>query len=217
MTIRSFPRGSATADMVKALHVDGAVIAEDWVSAELADTVVSELRPHFDAHGDAQYNDFNGHKTLRLNSILKCSRAAADLVEHGQLLGIADAVLRPFCLAYRLGSLTGVDILPGETAQALHRDDQIYPLRQPGMQLQISVMWALDDFTPENGGTQIIPGSHGWMEPPRAGDDAVIVQTTMRKGSALVYMGSTMHGGGANRTDKSRLGLINTYALGWLR
>jgi ectoine hydroxylase-related dioxygenase (phytanoyl-CoA dioxygenase family) len=33
----------------------------------------------------------------------------------------------------------------------------------------------------------------------------------------LFYMGSTLHGGGANRSDKPRAGIINTYSLGWLR
>lgn len=217
MTIRSFPKGAHTADIVTALHADGAVIAENWISDELADRVAAELRPGFDRYGAYQYNDFNGYKTLRLNSILKQSAAAADLVEHPPLLDVADAVLLPFCLAYRLGSLTGVEILPGETAQELHRDDRIYPLRQPGLELQIGVMWALTDFTPENGGTCVIPGSHRWLEPPGPADTQTVFQTAMPKGSALVYMGSTLHGGGANRTDQPRLGLINTYALGWLR
>jgi ectoine hydroxylase-related dioxygenase (phytanoyl-CoA dioxygenase family) len=39
----------------------------------------------------------------------------------------------------------------------------------------------------------------------------------MRRGSALLYLGSTYHGGGANSSAAPRLGLVNTYALGWLR
>ena len=39
----------------------------------------------------------------------------------------------------------------------------------------------------------------------------------MSKGSVLFYMGSTWHGGGSNNGDRPRLGLINTYSLGWLR
>lgn len=39
----------------------------------------------------------------------------------------------------------------------------------------------------------------------------------MPKGSALLYLGSLWHNGGANRSNKPRMGLVNTYALGWLR
>ncbi|MEM7226069.1 MAG: phytanoyl-CoA dioxygenase family protein [Pseudomonadota bacterium] len=216
MAIQSLPKGAATGDLLSALRRDGAVIVENWVSEQLADRVASELRPRFEAVGHCQYSDFNGYKTLRINSILAHSRAAADLVEHAQLLEVADEILLENSLSYRLGSLTGIEILPGESAQALHRDDHIYPLRLPGFELQIGVMWALDDFSAENGGTRVVPGSHHWLE-PRSALPEEIVEVAMPKGSALVYLGSTLHGGGANGTDQPRMGLINTYALGWLR
>ncbi|WP_268890610.1 phytanoyl-CoA dioxygenase family protein [Curvivirga aplysinae] len=47
--------------------------------------------------------------------------------------------------------------------------------------------------------------------------DAIIEQAVMPKGSVVVYLGSTIHGGGANKSTSSRSGLINTYSLGWLR
>ena len=50
-----------------------------------------------------------------------------------------------------------------------------------------------------------------------ARSDENVVQAVMPKGSVLLYLGSTWHGGGANKTDTLRAGLINTYALGWLR
>lgn len=216
MSIQSFPNGSETNAIVAALQRDGAVIVENWISADLADRVAAELRPRFERWGKYQFNDFNGYKTLRINNILKDAPSVADLVEHPQLLEVADAILLPFCLAYRLGSLTGIEILPGEAEQKLHSDDQIYPMRIPGVELQISVNWALDDFTTENGGTCLVPGSHRWLE-PRLPSEAEIVQAAMPKGSGLVFLGSTLHGGGANRTDRPRMGLVNTYALGWLR
>jgi ectoine hydroxylase-related dioxygenase (phytanoyl-CoA dioxygenase family) len=98
----------------------------------------------------------------------------------------------------------------------------------PGMQFQVSAMWALQDFTEENGATRVVLGSHvdqgsnrnylQQREYDSASDIAEeIIQAVMPKGSVLFYMGTTVHGGGANRTDKPRAGLINTYALGWLR
>ena len=131
-------------------------------------------------------------------------------------MSVIDEVLLPFCENYRIGSTTGIEILPGESAQVLHRDDSIYPMRMPGMEWQVGVMWALTDFTVENGATQVVPGSHRWMS-ERPAQPHEIVQMDMQKGSVLLYLGSTLHGGGENRTNQPRMGLINTYSLGWLR
>jgi len=78
-------------------------------------------------------------------------------------------------------------------------------------------MWALDDFTIENGATRVVPGSHRWVKPRHPCDTDPMVQAPMGKGAALFYLGSVWHGGGANRSTKPRAGLINTYSLGWLR
>lgn len=130
---------------------------------------------------------------------------------------IANSILLPHCAIYQIGSMSAIEILPGEKGQALHRDDSLYPFEIAGMELQIGVMWALDDFTEENGGTRVVPGSHrvlrSWHLPDLSGWES----TVMPKGSALFYMGSTWHGGGANKSDAPRMGIINTYSLGWLR
>ena len=130
---------------------------------------------------------------------------------------MVDAILLPHCINYRIGSCTGIEILPGETAQPLHRDDGIYPISIQGMELQVSAMWALDDFTRENGATHVVPGFH--QGPSRSVTERAVhsVQAPMPKGSLLLYLGSVLHGGGANTTDAPRMGLINTYSLGWLR
>ena len=101
--------------------------------------------------------------------------------------------------------------------QVLHRDDAIYPMHIAGVEWQISALWALTDFTEENGATHVLPGSHGSslrVEMSKKGDT---VQAAMPKGSLLLYLGSTYHGGGANRAAEPRMGLVNTYSVGWLR
>jgi ectoine hydroxylase-related dioxygenase (phytanoyl-CoA dioxygenase family) len=95
-------------------------------------------------------------------------------------------------------------------------------MRIPGVQFQISAMWALEDFTVENGATRVALGSHLETDIYRYSTaeekyEGEIVQAVMPKGSVLFYMGTTWHGGGANQSDKPRAGLINTYSLGWLR
>lgn len=217
MSLECFDKNAGTDAVVAGLNRDGAAILWEQASHETVDAVAAELRPYFDAEGDRFQSDFNGYETRRISAILARSRTSAELIGDRRLLGILDAILLPHCINYRIGSTTGIEILPGEDAQELHRDDSIYPVRIPGVQLQVNAMWALNDFSVENGATRIVPGSHRWMEPDRIPTEDDVVQQAMPKGSVLIYLSSVQHGGGANRSNQPRMGLINTYSLGWLR
>ena len=203
-------------EIAGALKENGAVVVERAVPVDLVDQVVTELRPDFDREGRKFENNFNGYATLRLSGILALSPSSAELIAHPLVLAMADSVLRPHCECYRIGSCTGIEIMPGEADQELHRDDDFYPLRIAGVEYQIGAMWALDPFTEANGATRIVSGSHD-MRPIAEVAVGDLEQATMTKGSVLFYMGSLIHGGGANRTAQRRCGLINTYSLGWLR
>lgn len=195
---------------------DGGVIVEMLADPALLDRINADLRGPFDDQGHKFANDFNGYKTLRLGGILGLSRAAADLIAHPLVMGVADRVLRRHCASYRIGSSTAIEILPGEKAQELHRDDDFYPIRIPGVEFQISAMWALDNFTLENGATRVVPGSQD-LRDIDAITDAETTQAVMPRGSVLFYLGGTVHAGGANASKAPRTGLITTYSLGWLR
>lgn len=217
MTIERLPGDAGVPEITAAIERDGAAIIEDFVSTDVTDQVLRDLREPFDTVGRTTESDFNGYTTLRVNSILDISPASVGLVAHDRMLEILDALLLPHCKDYRIGSCTAIEIHPGETDQLLHRDDGIYPIVLPGIEWQVSVMWPLTDFTEENGATRLIPGSHRWMEQRLATGDDTVIQAPMSPGSALFYLGSTMHGGGANNSNAPRAGLVNTYALGWLR
>ncbi len=228
MPLQYFDPDNDTADVISALQRDGAAIVRNQVGPEVTDVILTELRKPFDEVGKCDESDFNGYKTLRVSGILGISPTSAELVAHPRAMEVADAILLTHCLNYRIGSLTAIEIHPGETNQSLHVDDGIYPVRMPGMQLQVSAMWALEDFTEENGATRVALGSHvdqgtnryyNRQEEFDGASDSPdeVVQAVMPKGSVLLYLGATLHGGGANRADKPRAGLINTYALGWLR
>ena len=214
--LQSFDPSARREDIAVALSEDGGVIVTGAASMALLDQVLADFRAPFDAEGHRFANDFNGYKTRRLGAILGISRAAADLIAHPLVMEITDAILKPHCSSYRIGSSTAIEILGGEADQVLHRDDTIYPMRIPGVELQIGVMWALDDFTIENGATRVVPGSQD-LRDIEAISEADIIQAVMPKGSVLFYLGSTVHGGGANHTEDPRRGLITTYSLGWLR
>jgi ectoine hydroxylase-related dioxygenase (phytanoyl-CoA dioxygenase family) len=211
-----FNTSKNTTDITQALLKDGGVIVNQQASDELINNVNAELRTAFDREGHLFENDFNGYKTLRLGGILALSRTAAELIAHPLVIEVANRVLKRHCECYRIGSSTAIEIQPGEVNQVLHRDDDFYPIRIPGVEFQIAAMWALDDFTLENGATRVVPGSQGLRE-SREVKSTDIIQAEMPKGSVLFYLGSTLHGGGANRAQAPRSGLITTYSLGWLR
>ncbi|NKB78216.1 MAG: phytanoyl-CoA dioxygenase family protein [Gammaproteobacteria bacterium] len=219
MNLKTIEFASGLDVITQAINTFGAVIVPDLVEITSIDRVYNELRPHFDQFGSIQQNDFNGHQTQRLSKILERSHGSEALIGSERLLKIIDQILLPFCVNYQIGSTTGIEIHPGEKEQVLHTDDAIYPVSLPGMELQLSVMWALDDFTKLNGATRVVLGSHRWMEPKMIDKvkDEDIVQAVMPRGAALIYLGSVWHGGGANRSDRARMGMVNTYSLGWLR
>ena len=221
MPLEYFQPDADDSDVIAALERDGACAVLNQAPMELIDAVNADFRAPYDELGRMDESDFNGYSTLRIAGILGISRAAAQLVEHPRVLAALDAILLPNCNAYQIGSLTGIEILPGETDQELHCDDSMYPLRLPdGGQLQLSAMWALNDFTAANGATRVVLGSHrkpGLTDDDIDESDEDLVQAIMPKGSLLLYLGNTLHGGGPNRSQQPRSGLINTYALGWLR
>jgi len=214
--VQTLDRGSHSNEVVAALLRDGGVIVADQGSNDVIDRILKDLRGPFDEQGHEFKNDFNGYRTLRLGGILGLSRASADLIAHPRVMEVADAVLKRHCSNYRIGSTTAIEIHPGEEAQVLHRDDGFYPMRLPDVEFQISAMWSLHDFTVENGATRIVPGSHDLRDIDSV-EESDIEQAVMSRGSVLFYLGSTLHGGGANTTNAPRTGLINTYSLGWLR
>ena len=217
MVLERFPKDAAVERIVEAIARDGAAIVENFVADAIVDEVLDDLRAPFDSVGRSTESDFNGRTTLRVNSVLDISPASAEIVGHRPMMRILDAFLLAHCKAYLIGSCTAIEIHPGETEQVLHRDDSIYPIHIPGVELQVSVMWAFDSFTVKNGATRVVCGSHRWIEPRAPGPDDEVDQAEMPKGSVLFYLGSVWHGGGANLDNRPRAGLINTYCLGWLR
>jgi hypothetical protein len=157
-------------------------------------------------------NFFEGFHTQRVYAVFAKTRAFDDLALHplGEALGHALGE------HYQLSAPVALQIGPGEKAQVLHRDEDIYPLSRPHAPVVVNSMWALCDFTEANGATRLIPGSHRW-DPDRRPDEREVVQATMPAGSMLVYLGGLVHGGGANTTDYPRPGLLLEYVVSWLR
>jgi ectoine hydroxylase-related dioxygenase (phytanoyl-CoA dioxygenase family) len=134
------------------------------------------------------------------------------------VLGTLDEVLGDHTTNYQLHLTQVIDIGPGEPAQLVHRDQwafDFFPFPK-GYEVECHTMWAMSDFTDENGATRVIPGSHRWEDKLRP-DPSETVGAAMPKGSVFIYVGSVYHGGGANRSDAHRLGINVGYTLAWLR
>jgi hypothetical protein len=167
---------------------------------------------------DDLIREFYGHKTVRIDGLPGKSSTFVQMICHPALLAAADHFLLPNCYCYTLNTGQLIEIRPGETEQALHRDEAAWVyFRPPRPQMSVEAMFALSDFTRENGGTRIIPGSHRWDQ-DREPEDNEIVSAEMPAGSAVMYLGNTLHGGGANRTQNAkRRGMFMGFCLGWLR
>ena len=216
--LRSLDRHASADEAMAILEEDGAVIYRRLVDEDVIESVGAELRPYL-ARAYNGEGEFWGYRTKRVAALVaKSPTYGAALAAHPAILAVMDRLLLPRCEAYQLHVTQAVSIGPGEGRQILHRDDGLIPFRHPGPQCLCNTMWALSDFTAENGATNVVPGSHLWDDDTYPGDGHEIAQAVMPRGSCLIYLGSVFHGGGRNATaDEYRTGMITGYSLGWLR
>jgi ectoine hydroxylase-related dioxygenase (phytanoyl-CoA dioxygenase family) len=159
--------------------------------------------------------DFYGRRTKRFGSLLIRSAHTASLVQHRLALGLAEQALGPHCDRIALNLTQAVEIHQGALAQYPHRDEDMWAGPKGEIEYLINVMWPLTPFGAQNGGTRLWPGSNHLAGASLSQDDAIV--PALEPGDMLVFLGSTLHGGGANRTSKPRRGVIVSYALGWLK
>jgi ectoine hydroxylase-related dioxygenase (phytanoyl-CoA dioxygenase family) len=203
---------TATVDaVVDALASDGVCIVEGMMSSDEVAVARAALADVLDAT-PAGRNEFEGYGTRRVYALFAKTRVFDCAAVHPLLLGVLDRVLGHF----QLSAPTAIEIGPGERAQVLHQDQSIYPLPADYPDVVVNTMWALDDFTEANGATRLIPGSQRWVGRRPTGQDELL-HATMPAGSVAFYTGRIWHGGGANDTDRPRLGVILEYVAAWLR
>jgi ectoine hydroxylase-related dioxygenase (phytanoyl-CoA dioxygenase family) len=157
-------------------------------------------------------NDFEGYSTQRIYALFAKTRMFDQWAIHPLVLGVLDQILH----FYQLSAPVGIFIGPGEVAQGLHKDQSVYPLPDDFPPVVVNSMWAFDDFTKANGATRLIPKSHRWTDRRPTGKEK-FVYAEMPAGSVMFYPGNAWHSGGANTTDKPRLGVILEYVSSWLR
>lgn len=211
------PDQPAIQSYVEAINEQGFCIVESALDTNQLEGIRAALAPYFvGKHGRT---DFEGFHTERVYALLAKSPVFAEIVEHPVVTPIVDQFLMP---SYLLWGAIAIKIHPGETPQHFHTDDESAACPRPRPPFGISVMWAIDDFTEDNGATQIIPGSHRWSDEQCQGikksqQHPEMQRATMKAGSAMVWAGTLVHRGGDNTSSHSRLGITIQYCQPWLR
>jgi ectoine hydroxylase-related dioxygenase (phytanoyl-CoA dioxygenase family) len=214
-TFRGVSDDAAIRRHLDRIEDEGYTILEDVLDSELADALLADLDRIVEERGVVPAeNLFEGHRTLRVYNLLALGRIWEQIPVHPATLPIAEGVLDRGLL---ISSLSSIDIGAGEQAQPIHADDQLIPLDKPHRPIVCNTMWALTDFTEENGATRLVPGSHRSDHDPEYGEEYDSIAAEMPKGSVLIWNGSLWHGGGANRTGERRVGIAMNYCAGFIR
>lgn len=215
MDLHHFVRAVDPAEVAAHLREFGYAIVDDAVDSDTMDRLEAEATPFVEASEVGQ-DQYDGRFTRRTGALIARCPSARELVMHPMAVGVVSGFL-DHASAVQLHLTQIISIEPGETTQKLHRDEMAFDLFPFPIDYhpQCNTMWALTDFTFDNGGTHVIPGSSG------VADDVGLAmpggQVTMRRGSVLFYDGKVLHGGGANISNEVRRGVNITYAVGWVR
>jgi ectoine hydroxylase-related dioxygenase (phytanoyl-CoA dioxygenase family) len=223
MQVQELDADTPADQVVAALTADGAVIVHDLLPPDVVKAINTEVDPYVDAadpdmrHLNPGVQYFHA-QTRHVSGLAGKSRTfATEVMIHPLLMSVCDTILGPSCARYQLNLAHLLERLPGAPDQFWHQDELVWNLvPEPKPELQLASVIALVDFTAENGATRVFPGSNHW-EAGRypAGEKPEIAE--MPAGSAILYLGSTFHGGGAHTGTEPRRGVHLSYTLGWLR
>lgn len=194
---------------------DGYCIIADAMPEAEVNRLDEALRADFETTPFCE-GGFYGERTRRFGRLLARSPLAARFVAHPLILGIAEAVLGPWCDRIQLNLTQAIALHPGALPQLPHRDQDMWRGAIGETEYLVNVMWPFTDYRADNGATLVWPKSHGAAAlAPEPKSDPVVAE--MSPGSALLFLGSTLHGAGGNISRDIRRGMIVSYCLGWLK
>jgi ectoine hydroxylase-related dioxygenase (phytanoyl-CoA dioxygenase family) len=216
MAVVHLPAVAAVDEIHDVLRRDGALIIDGLADVELIDRIMDEMAPWIEATPPGS-DDFSGRRTRRTGALIARSPSSHELIRHPMILDVT-ARLLDRARSYQLHLTQVISIGPDSPGQSIHRDQWAFDFFEfpSDYHVQCNTIWAMTDFTEANGATRLMPGS---QDLPNSFDHTVdeTVPAEMSKGSCLLYTGKVYHGGGANTSDETRVGLNITYDVGWLR
>ena len=216
-TLKHLNSNCSIDEILSLLESDAGLIIDNLMASDEIDKLNSELSPYLETDSYGR-DDFTGYKTKRIGALIARSDSCRKLALNKKINQVSKEYLDPYGDGYQLHFTSAVCIGPGESKQILHRDRGIWGGYLPRkVEPLMSTIWAVTDFTRENGATQIVPGSHKW-DKDRVPSEDEIAYAEMTAGSVLLYTGTVLHGGGENITSsEARTGVFLHYALNWLR
>jgi ectoine hydroxylase-related dioxygenase (phytanoyl-CoA dioxygenase family) len=214
-TPKHFEPSAEPAEISAHINKFGYAIVDRVANADLLDRFAAESAPYVTASA-AGRDEYDGQYTRRTGSLIARCPSAREMVMNPLVVATVGNFLS-HASAVQLHLTQIITIEPGETQQNLHRDQMAFDLYPFGTEyhVQCNTLWALTDFTAENGATHICPGTSAMSDEQAA--DVQSIQAEMERGSVLFYEGKVIHGGGANRSTGPRQGVNITYSVGWVR
>ena len=229
-------------EVFNAIDVAGVVVVQNALNNVECDDIVREMWPFIETtphglHGLAGSRRVGAlvarsvasHKAIAHPAVLQlCEFVLGEQRRSGNSVKLMQAPRGKGKYPWRLGLTQIIDVGPGQEQQNVHRGNGlwVHDFSGTGLDPQVETMWALTDFTHDNGATHVIPGSHQWPDVRGETDSgtttwfhenrSATVQATMPKGSVLIWTGWTVHGAGANRTKQRRIGMNIDYSLSFL-
>ena len=216
MPIQHLSTDSPSEKIHEAIDRDGCVVIDRLLDRMTIDEINRDIAPYLEAASKGK-DEFEGFETKRVGSLVARSPKSREVLMNPIVLDAAAYTLN-HATTFQLHVTEVISIGPGSKAQIIHRDQWAFdkfpfPL---GFEVTFATMWALTDFTEENGATRVIPGSHK-MDDKMQFKEEDSEAAEMEAGSVLLYTGAAYHGCGSNTSQMTRTGLIFHYTLGWLR
>jgi ectoine hydroxylase-related dioxygenase (phytanoyl-CoA dioxygenase family) len=211
----------------RAIEKDGFTIVPDLLSPDDLAEVRRVLGFYLGSRKGR--NNFEGYATERVYTLVARAKIFWKLALDPRVMALCRRYLLPNFL---LTASQAIEIRPGETPQPFHADDLFYTVPRPRPMVSISTIVAVDAFTADNGGTEVVPGSHLWSDADlgrmmgEIGSESPEDQerfsrlarpVEMPAGACVVFSGMLVHRGGENRSAGPRCAFSHQYCQPWAR
>lgn len=222
--IQSFERDATPNEVSEILLRDGVVTVRERVPEEMIQQLERDCQPSLETTELGAGGAYFGNGSSKtISGMFNESFVLGEMMCDSLLTGVADIVIGPNCDRYQIGQgiLLQVWKWEGAATQGMHRDSMSYsPYGYvqfvDSRPVQVQFMFAVSDFTANNGATRFVVGSHRWPD-DRAWHESEVDVAVMPRGSVTMWLGGTLHGFGINTTDKPRTGVTAGFTVGWLR